>query len=162
MEVEVEVPHASPSAASNLGDQLSNAFVDGFLSELEEKIGTDIIRCDNRSLATNSFCDGPMESRLGHDQLDMNDLRTAWSESDKLLLREEKSETVASCLGRANDSLSTKTSEDEPFIEQNNPSTRSLSSSNLMLRSSTYRMLFGNDDDDEVMPDNDFLDDWDS
>jgi hypothetical protein len=139
----------SSSPASNLGERLSSALVDNaFPSQSEEKIGDDLLLCDNQNLPTISFCDGPMESRPGHVQLDMKDLRTAWSESDKLLQREEKNGIIASSLGHAANIP---------------PSSHSSSSSNIMsLRSSTYRLLFGNDDDDEVVPDKNFLDDWDS
>jgi hypothetical protein len=118
----------------------------------------------------------------------------AWSESDNLLQREEKCETIPSSFGRANDPFDTQNlrralpkSEDQPLslkvrakvranvlltldssfhntcagslIEQN---IASRSSSNIMSRSSSYRMLFGNDDEDEILPDDDFLDDWDA
>ena len=127
----------SSSPATNLGERLSSALVQNdFPSESEGKIGRD-----NHNSAAISLCDGPAESRPGKNELDMNDLRTAWSESDKLLLREEKSAIIASGFSHA----------------ANAPS-----SSNFTLRSSTYRLLFGNDDQEDIVPDKNFLDDWDS
>jgi hypothetical protein len=175
------------SPASNIGERLRSASVNNiFLPESDEKAKAELLQCEKPNVASTSFCESMTASRL-----------RAWSESDNLLQREEKCETIPSSFGRANDPFDTQNlrralpkSEDQPLslkvrakvranvlltldssfhntcadslIEQNIPSSHSLLSSNIMSRSSSYRMLFGNDDEDEILPDDDFLDDWDA
>ena len=177
----------SSSPPSNVGERLPSASANNiFLPESDKKAKAELLPCEKPNVASTSFNDSMSVSRL-----------RAWSESDNLLQREEKCETIPSSLGRANNPFETQNSrralpksEGQPLslkvrakveanvllpsdasflstcayslIEQNIPSSHSLSSSNLMSRSSSYRILFGNDDEDEILPDEDFLDDWDA
>ncbi len=179
---EEDTESTSSSSSSNFGERSNSPAVhDAFLPKSDEKAEAGLLLCEKSNVAASCSCD---------DSTSASRLR-AWSESDNLLRREDMSETITSSIGRANDPLDTKNlgralskSKDQPLslkvranvkasctaavrrsfshylIEQNIPSSRSLSSSNLMSRS--YRTLFGNDDEDEILPDDDFLDDWDA
>lgn len=68
----------------------------------------------------------------------------------------EADDAGASQLGRANDQFDMK---EMRRLSYNIPTSHSFSSANSLQRSSSYQLHFGNDD--EILPDDDFLNDWD-
>ncbi len=85
----------SSSPASNVGERLRSASVNNiFLPESDEKAKAELLQCEKPNVASTSLCDFMNASR--------------WSESDKLLQREEKCDTIPSSFGRANDPFDTQ------------------------------------------------------
>lgn len=83
------------SPASNVGERLRSASVNNiFLPESDEKAKAELLQCEKPNVASASSCDFMNASR--------------WSESDKLLQREEKCDTIPSSFGRANDPFDTQ------------------------------------------------------